>query len=226
MIGVFDSGDGGLLAVKKIRAISESVDIVFLADRKNSPYGTKEKSEIINIPKENLQSLINFGSDTILIACCTASSIYSELSDEEKRISVPIIDATAIAALMQTRLNKIGVIATRATVLSGAFTKSIKAQSPSAKVFEYETQQLVSLVESGVSDDTITPSAYSKIKEILKPLKNIDFDVLILGCTHFPWLQNTISEIVGCKTVSSTLFGAIEVLARHGDKGSKKTIFL
>ena len=81
MIGVFDSGDGGLLAVEKIRERSPECDLIFLADRENAPYGTKSRTEIIRITKRNIKRLKELGASRILIACCTASSVYGELSE-------------------------------------------------------------------------------------------------------------------------------------------------
>ena len=76
MIGVFDSGNGGLITVEKIRELSADADICFLADRENAPYGTKSKNEIISLSKRNIKRLRDAGADKILIACCTASAVY------------------------------------------------------------------------------------------------------------------------------------------------------
>ena len=226
MIGVFDSGDGGLCTVEKIRELTPFADICFLADRENAPYGTKTRGEIITLTKRNIKRLCDEGAEKVLIACCTASSIFPALSDEEKRIAVPIIDATAKAATEKTKLKKIGVIATKATVLSGAFEKSIKAIMPEAQVFTEQAQELVCLIENGARDDNIRGCALLKLEKILSKIKCHPFDVLILGCTHFPRLEKTISQIVGCETVSSAAVGAAEILKLANAEGSGRNVFL
>lgn len=212
MIGVFDSGDGGLCTVEMIKRLSPGTDVCFLADRKNAPYGTKTKDEIIALTKNNIRKLRNAGADKILIACCTASTVFPFLSDEEKEIAIPIIDATAALAASKTKTKRIGVIATRATVLSGAFRESVKRIIADAEVIERETQELVGLVEGGARDGSVTAEEYEKLERILSEIKTEEFDTLILGCTHFPRLKETISEIVGRETVSSVEAGALEIL--------------
>ena len=226
MIGVFDSGDGGLCTVEKIRELAPYQDVCFLADRENAPYGTKTRGELISLTKRNLKRLKAEGAEKILIACCTASSIFPYLSEEEKRISVPIIEATARAAAEKTKLGKIGVIATKATVLSGAFEKSIKEILPDAEVFTEEAQELVSLIEGGARDGSVKGHTLQKIEKILSRIKNYSFDVLVLGCTHFPRLEKTISQIISCDVVSSSFIGAQEILRHTDGKGNGKTVFL
>ena len=226
MIGVFDSGDGGLCTVEKIRELMPCADICFFADRQNAPYGTKSRSEIITLTKKNIKRLKHEGAQKVLIACCTASSVYPALSEEEKAIAVPIIDATARAAIAKTKSKKIGVIATKATVLSGAFERSIKRILPDAEVYTEQTQELVSLIESGECDANLKRRTYEKLEKILKNIRRYPYDVLILGCTHFPRLEKTISDIVQRETVSSALAGAEEILKAAHARGSGKNIFL
>ena len=226
MIGVFDSGDGGLCTVEKIRELSPLSDICFLADRDNAPYGTKTRREIISLAKRNIKRLRSEGAQKVLIACCTASSVYPALSEEERAIAVPIIDATARTAVNKTKSRKIGVIATEATALSGAFEKSIKALLPDAEVYTEETQELVSLIEAGACDAQIKGRALEKLEKILQKIKKYPFDVLILGCTHFPRLEKTISHIVERETVSSALAGAEEILKYTDSRGSGRNVFL
>ena len=226
MIGVFDSGDGGLCTVEKIRELSPLADICFLADRDNAPYGTKTRGEIVSLTKKNIKVLKDMGAERVLIACCTASSVFPLLSESEKKIAVPIIDATARAAAEKTRLKKIGVIATKATVMSGAFEKSIKQTLPSAEVYTEETQELVSLIEGGARDGNLRARTREAVEKALLNIKRRQFDVLILGCTHFSRLEKTISEILGCETVSSALIGALEILSIADTRGSGRNVFL
>ena len=226
MIGVFDSGEGGLCTVEKIKELSPKTDICFLADRENAPYGTKTRGEIISLTKKNIKRLREEGASKVLIACCTASSVFPALTDEEKKISVPVIDATARLALEKSKTKKIGVIATRATVSSGAFEKAIKTIDNSAEVRTESAQELVTLIEDGVCDGKLKKRDIEQIKTILLRIKDYPFDVLILGCTHFPRLENTISDILERETASSALAGAYEILKSTENTGSGRTIFL
>ena len=226
MIGVFDSGGGGLCTVEKIKELSPKTDICFLADRENAPYGTKTRGEIISLTKKNIKRLREEGASKVLIACCTASSVFPALTDEEKKISVPVIDATARLALEKSKTKKIGVIATRATVSSGAFEKAIKTIDNSAEVRTESAQELVTLIEDGACDGKLKKRDIEQIKTILLRIKDYPFDVLILGCTHFPRLENTISDILERETASSALAGAYEILKSTENTGSGRTIFL
>ena len=97
---------------------------------------------------------------------------------------------------------------------------------PDADVYTEETQELVSIIENGARDENIKGRTLEKIKKILSKTKEHSFDVLILGCTHFPRLENTISRTVGCETVSSALVGALEILKTADCKGSGRNVFL
>lgn len=226
MIGVFDSGDGGLCTVEKIRELAPRADICFLADRENAPYGTKTRSEIISVTKKNIRRLREAGASKVLIACCTASSTFPYLTNEEKQISVPVIEATARAALEKSQTKKIGVIATRATAASGAFEKAIKEIDRSAQIWTEGTQELVTLIEDGACDGKLKKRDTEQIRTILSRIRDYPFDTLILGCTHFPRLENTISGILERETVSSALAGAYEILKSTENTGSGRTIFL
>ena len=227
MIGVFDSGAGGLLAVSEIRRLAPCADVVFLADRKNAPYGTKTKAELIELVKTDIELLKKAGADRILMACCTASTVYEYLPYDIREIACPIILPTARRAAEITESGSVGVIATRATVASGAFRKALSGYQKCRSVYEFEAQKLVELVESGCTDESITEREFEIIKETLSPLTNKKIDTLILGCTHFPYIEKTISRCLSSvKTVSSAYEGAFEILKKQEDVGEGKTLFL
>ena len=124
MIGIFDSGVGGFCALHEVKRLLPRKNILYIADRKHAPYGTKSEEEIVAYTKANIKRLERLGAEMILIACCSASSIYSRLDEKEKRIAVPIINPAAekAASLAQSIL----VIATERTVKSKEFSKKIK----------------------------------------------------------------------------------------------------
>ena len=227
MIGVFDSGDGGLLTVEKIREHSRECDIIFLADRRNAPYGTKSRAEIIRITKSNIKKLRELGASKILIACCTASSVFPYLTEEEKKIAVPIIEPTARRAAALTKSGKVAVISTEATAKSGVFEKELRAIMPNITVYTEPAGELVTLIEKGLCDKNIKETGIGRVRKILSGLDGKSFDTIILGCTHFPRLEKTISEIFGKKaTVSSALCGAMEILKTDNKGENGLTLFV
>ena len=181
MVGLFDSGRGGLNTVRHVRAAGD-VDLVYLIDRENSPYGIKTEKEIIDITKRNIERLSDMGAERVLIACCTASTVYDKLGGEYKEKAIPIIDAVAKAAKNSTRSGRIGVIATKRTVDSHAFRRVLSGY----RTYEVATGELVGLIDGGLSDMTVTTADEARLEEMLTPVLTKDIDTLILGCTHFP----------------------------------------
>ena len=151
MIGVFDSGVGGLTALAELRRLLPRTDMIYLADREHAPYGTKSEEEILSLAENCIKRLITAGAERILIACCTASTLHSRLTEGARRITTPIIAPAARAAQRVSR-GKIAVIATEATVRSHAFRRELLAIGE-CEVTEHAAQELVAMVESGASDE-------------------------------------------------------------------------
>jgi len=227
MIGVFDSGAGGLTAIAEMRKINPTVDVCFLADYANAPYGTKSERELIRLVKKDVSALGSMGADRILMACCTASTVHRYLPENMRSLALPIITPTAKEAARVTKCGRIGVIATAATVRSERFSKELLCYDSVKEVTELPTQELVSLVEGGASDRHIREQDRFRLYSILKPLKKSGIDTLILGCTHFSHLEREIgSYLSGVRIVSASREGAREIMkdSRPYEKG--KTIYL
>ena len=220
MIGVCDSGEGGRVAVEELRRLAPMADICFLADRENAPYGTKSPLELISLLRADIRRLRDAGADEVLIACCTASTVFDRLTKGERGRVFPIIAPTARTAVASTKCGRIGVLATGATVSSHAFKHEILLRLPEAYVIEMEAQRFVDYVEGGKVDR-------KDVKETVEIFKNEGIDTLILGCTHFPRLSGIISEYAGNITlISSAREGALE-LTRHARlDGVGATIYL
>ena len=209
MIGIFDSGRGGIASLGYVRKMLPRVDIAYLADRKNSPYGTKQKGELISLVREDIRRLLELGAEKILIACCTASTVHGMLPKEYRDISVPIISPTAKVAAGLTENRKITVIATEATVRSGAFSAEIKKTDSSSKVYSIPCQRLVGLIEGRFSNEAIE----AEISEICKKTNALGTDTLILGCTHFSHVRGIFEKrLKSVKTVDSAAIGALEII--------------
>jgi len=227
MIGIFDSGVGGLTALNRLRELAPMADICFLADRENAPYGTKDEKALLRLVRRDIERLREAGvSDGILIACCTASTVYDLLPREEREICVPIIKPTAKRAVKLSECGRIGVISTYATYKSAAFVNAISEYDSDAFVISAPSKRLVALAEEGACDGEITPTQEKIIKEELLPFLNTDIDILILGCTHFTHIAGCIEKILGVKTLSASLVGAEVMADRICAIGKGKTVFI
>ncbi len=220
-IGVFDSGAGGLCALERLAALLPGEEFLFFADRKNAPYGTKCREELIALCRADIARLRERGADRILIACCTASTVYPFLTDGEKQVCTPILFPAAKAAAAHARGRRVGVISTEATARSGAFVREIRKIAPAAKVSSVAAQSLVALVESGVRDGRISQKDKEKISLALSPLPKEEIGALILGCTHFSRLKRTIGELLpGVRIVDAAEEGAAALADRLIREGS------
>ena len=210
MIGIFDSGVGGFCAYREVRRLLPREDIVYLADRKNAPYGTKTKDEIISFTKKSIERLKNLGAEKILIACCTASTVFSSLSEDERNISLPIImPAVKLAA----QGKRVAVIATEHTVKSREFSHEIIKIQPRSMVFEYAEQNLVALVEAGNHDGHISEECKNLLTKIKNRISEQNVDRLILGCTHFSHLEEEFKKLLpDIKIISPAKEGARELV--------------
>lgn len=212
MLGLFDSGSGGLNTARYIKETAPDVDLVYIIDRENAPYGIKTRSEIEEITKANIERLLAMRAERILIACCTASTVYGSLPEEHRRVAIPIIDAVAKRAKRATDTGHISVIATPLTVASHAFAAALSG----IRVTEHPLGELVPMIDGGLTDSTVTPREEEMLKDMLLPALTEGADTLILGCTHFPSLKVTIGKIAaryGVKhVIDSARVGADELI--------------
>ena len=204
-IGVFDSGIGGLTVVKHLIEKLPDENIVFLADTKNMPYGSKTRKQIIEYSLNNLNILSRYDLKALLIACNTSDSAARKTL--QKRTSVPVlgvIDAAARKACSLTKNGKIGVIATDATVSSGRYEKFIHSIDDSISVYSLACPELAPMIEAGRSADD--PHMENILKNYLKQLKEKQIDTIILGCTHYDVLKEKTEELLPeVHTVSSSV---------------------
>ena len=195
MIGVFDSGIGGLTVVRAIMERLQGYDVLYLGDTARTPYGSKSPSTVIKYAIENTEWLLTQGAQAIVLACNTASSVATETL--RRRYDIPIFEVISPAAEMAmnvSRNGRIGIIGTRATVASGNYEKVIKKRRPEFKVFSRACPLLVPLVEEGWLEK---PETAMIVKKYLRPLKMQQIDTLILGCTHYPLLRDLIQSKIG-----------------------------
>ena len=195
MIGIFDSGVGGLTVAKAIMEKIPGYDIIYFGDTAHTPYGTKSAETVMGYTVNNIEFLLSQGASVIVIACNTASSIAT--AGVLERFDVPIFEvitpAVKLAINASTKF-RFGVIGTRATITSGIYEKKIREMRPAAKIYSIACPLLVPLVEEGWLNKTETAMI---VKKYLHPLKMRRIDTLILGCTHYPLLTKVIQRKAG-----------------------------
>jgi len=192
VLGLYDSGLGGLTVLAALRAAGITQDVVYFADQAHNPYGDKTEAEIHGYLRHNLALLAEQRVDAVITACNTSCAVAQRLGWPE--IAVPVLDliATAGASFAGTPHRRIAVIATAATVRSGAYARAIRAAAPHAAVHEIAAPKLVPLVEHG---ETETPAARAAVTEIVEQLP-ADTDAIVYGCTHYPLLDAHFAQLL------------------------------
>ena len=207
MIGIYDSGSGGLASLCVLYKKAPTADILYRGDLPNAPYGTRTKEELVPILKENLSRFQTLGCQYVLIACMTASSIIPYLPEEEKRIVYPIIDYVGQRTVDLTKNRRVGVVSTSRTMKEGRLKNYLISRGIS--VTESEADALVPLAERGQTspEDAAVKDAVQRATEIHR---RAGVDTLVLGCTHFPYFTEAFREAMGegVELVSSAEVGA------------------
>lgn len=196
-IGVFDSGIGGLTVVKKLFSTMPEENIVYFGDTARVPYGSKSNSTVVEYAIQDTNFLINKNVKVIVVACNTVSSIA--IDELKKKFDLPIvgmINPGSESAVKKTKNGKIGVIGTRATISSKAYSREIKKINSEIEVFEKACPLFVPLAEEGWINHK---ASFEIAEEYLKELRDLQIDTLILGCTHYPILSEVIQKVIGEK---------------------------
>lgn len=196
-IGVFDSGLGGLTGLAALRRLLPGEDLVFFGDTARVPYGGRDRDTLVRFARQDVAFLRTFDPKAILVSCGTVSAnALGELRRENDLPIYGVIRPAAAAAAALTRKGRVGVIATQASIRSGAFQRALAHQTPGLEVTAQSCPRFVPLVESGhfLPGDAL---AHEAALEYLAPLREGGVDTLILGCTHYPLLAPLIGEIMG-----------------------------
>ena len=195
MIGIFDSGVGGMTVARAVETLLPDLQIIYFGDLARTPYGSKSRDAIIGYSIENTEFLLHHGAQVIIVACNSASSVASEALAQ--KFSVPIFEVISPAverAVTTTVSGNIGIIGTRATIRSGIYERKIIKSAPDCRVFSRACPLLVPLVEEGWVDTRETKMI---LRKYLAPLKQKQIDTLVLGCTHYPLLHDLIQYRMG-----------------------------
>lgn len=234
MIGIFDSGFGGLTVMKEYLKKYPEYDYMYLGDRLNMPYGSRSKETVNKLVVQNVEFLVKKGCRLIIVACNTASADALRHVQQIYKGTPTILGVlipAAEEALRVTRFGRIGVIGTTGTINSNAYERELKKYESdlykpkdkraekNVRITQKACPLLVPLIEEGMIKNVVTKMM---LRTYLRPLKNAHVDTLILGCTHYPLLQKEIVRMMGkqVRVISSAKAAADAIedyFKRHPD---------
>ena len=193
MIGIFDSGVGGLSVYREIRKLLPEEKYVYFSDNAHCPYGEKSKDYIIDRARRITDFLTSEGADIIVVACNTATAVaIKTLREEYSHIHFIGMEPAVKPAAVLTKTGVVGVLATAGTLKADKYRDTKGRHAEDVTVVEHIGQGFVELVESGI---TTGQKAESVVMESLEPLLDAGADTIVLGCTHYPFLSETISKV-------------------------------
>ena len=188
-LGVFDSGIGGKAIAESLKLSFSDADIITVDDRKNVPYGNKTNKEIINLTDKTVQPLLKQACDVIIIACNTATAVAIDSLrakyPNQKFIGIEPMVKTA-NSLSSTR--KIAVFATPATLNSQRYKKLVNKYAKNLEILEPDVSDWALMIEKNQIN-------YESIRKVVEKVCQNGVDVIVLGCTHYHWIKNSIIEM-------------------------------
>lgn len=201
MLGIFDSGLGGLTVARAIRKRLPEYQISYLGDTARLPYGNRSAELVYQFTIEAVSFLLAHGCPLVIVACNTASALALRRLQQEWLPShypnarvLGVIRPMAEYTVQVSRSGRVGVVGTRSTIGSGAYVRELQAANPKIRVIQQACPLLVPLIEEGLGD---RPETKKLLRTYLRPLKLERIDTLVLGCTHYPMLLQQFSEIMG-----------------------------
>ncbi|MBO5075635.1 MAG: glutamate racemase [Bacteroidales bacterium] len=192
MIGIFDSGTGGLSVFKEIRKLLPEERYIYFSDNAHCPYGEKSREYIIERSREITRFLLDKGCDIIVVACNTATAAAIAVLREEFPVRFIGMEPAVKPAVKSTRTGVVGVLATAGTLKADKYLNTREKFSEGVKITEHVGQGFVELVEKGCLTGR---EAEDVVRASLKPLLDEEADRIVLGCTHYPFLWDTIAKI-------------------------------
>lgn len=230
MIGIFDSGFGGLTVLREYLKTHPEFDYIYLGDQANSPYGPHSKERIEELTLKGVDYLVKQGCELIIVACNTASADALRVVQQKYQgqpVILGVIVPAVEEALKKSRFGNVGLIATRSTVNSMAYERELekyghlyekkdKRARDQVKVYSQACPLLVPLIEEGMIKN---PATRMILRNYLRPLKHAHVDILILGCTHYPLLQKEVERMMGknCQVISSSK-ASVEAIESYFEK--------
>jgi glutamate racemase len=193
VIGLFDSGLGGLTVLARVRERLPSVDTIFFADQAHVPYGDRTHDDLLRLLRANLARLDGYGVEAVVMACNTSCAIAERYGWPSSR--APVLDLIESAAIAVERdgFRRVGVVATAATVGAGSYGRTLRDRIPGIDVVEVPAPALVPLVEAGMVEGTTPRRAVAEVCSHLP----LDLEALVFGCTHYPVLDAHFGAVLG-----------------------------
>lgn len=192
MIGIFDSGVGGLSVFREIRKVLPDEKYIYFSDSAHCPYGEKTKEYIIERARTITRMLLDSGSDIIVVACNTATAAAISVLRNEFPVNFIGMEPAVKPAATSTKTGVVGVLATAGTLKADKYLNTRGRFSENVKIVEHVGQGFVETVEKGVMTGD---EAEDIVRKSLRPLLDEGADRIVLGCTHYPFLMDTIKKI-------------------------------
>ena len=193
-IGLFDSGMGGLTIASEVVKLLPGENIIYYGDNLHIPYGSKTPEEVKGYVLAIVDYLVNLQKAKFIVIACNTATVAG-IEAVRQKYTIPVLDPVSQAskkAIRTSKNQKIGLIATIGTVESKGYQKLLHQLNPQAEVVAVPTPKLVPFVESGHFDG---PEVEQALREYLDPIMQVGCDSLILGCTHYPFLTETIKKV-------------------------------
>jgi glutamate racemase len=217
-IGVFDSGVGGLTVLHELLVELPQEDFLYLGDSARFPYGDRTPDELRTFSRQIAGALLERGAKLIVVACNSATS--SALADVTAHVAdsgwgvdvIGVVGPESNLAVAQTRNGRIGVLATEATIASGAYARAVLAVDPLVRLTSVACPQLARISQDGAP---ITEDDVALAREYCAPLREAQVDTAILGCTHYPFVGSLLQRLLGPQVTLITSGTAIARRVQH-----------
>lgn len=194
-IGVFDSGIGGLTVAREIFKLLPNESVLYFGDTARVPYGPKSPETVLQYSREAAAFLLSRDVKMIVIACNTATAHAFEALQAELPVPViGVVEPGARTAARTSKTGRVGVIGTAGTIGSGAYDFAVRRLVDDARVYAQPCPLFVPLIEEGLIEH---PATRLIAQDYLRPLQEVDVDVLVLGCTHYPLMSDVLKDILG-----------------------------
>ncbi len=194
-IGVFDSGVGGITVLKELHALMGNENYIYLGDSLNAPYGSKSVDEIKKLTVKNVEKLMSLGAKACVIACNTATSVAAAyLREKYKDFPIIGVEPALKPAVLAKENSRVVVLATPVTLKEKKFYDLMNSFKEKAEIIPMPAPLLAGMIEKGILEGE---ELEGYIKELFSPYENEKIDSVVLGCTHYPFIKNTIKKVLG-----------------------------
>lgn len=221
-IGIFDSGLGGLSVLKTLLKKNPQNNYIYFADSKRNPYGEKSPSEITAIAIQIVNFLLEKGAEEIIIACNTVSTVALKTLNERYDVAITGTVEGAIQALKHHNPKDIGLLATTATVRTGIYEEEVAKAFPKASFRALAAPAFTPLVEQG---ELNTEKSYRTVADTLRIWNDNPPSEIILGCTHYPFLQKEIQKAIPGATLINPAEEMGEISTKHISENGRITFY-